>query len=342
MLQQLEKSTAEPHTPSATTICRRPRSRTTPPSAITIAFHAVRRRENTSFLVGEICFTAVAQNSTEFKKNKRHAVADFRTSLRRRPSSPPPLFVTAIFATHSINIFIVAALVNHTQNLTAQPWLQNPPSSGCLLGVGSTVTEAESEDGGDSDDDGEFVGGRRWSAAVSPWCVWDAWIRIGCGRSRFCCKSLPKSFRSKSMGEGRRQSIEEVTVASVRAQPQPLPPWVVCTAAVEESICKHAKRGMTPSQIGVILRDSHGIAQAKIVTGSKILFSGKGVFGHEDEYLLSNSHHLKDLGLDSLDNVEIVMALEEEFKLEIPDKEADKIDSCALAIEYISNHPMAG
>jgi NADH dehydrogenase (ubiquinone) 1 alpha/beta subcomplex 1 len=53
-------------------------------------------------------------------------------------------------------------------------------------------------------------------------------------------------------------------------------------------------------------------------------------------------HFQKDLGLDSLDNVEIVMALEEEFKLEIPDKEADKIDSCHLAIEYISNHPMAG
>ncbi|KAK0582931.1 hypothetical protein LWI29_031277 [Acer saccharum] len=52
-------------------------------------------------------------------------------------------------------------------------------------------------------------------------------------------------------------------------------------------------------------------------------------------------HFQKDLGLDSLDNVEIVMALEEEFKLEIPDKEADKIDSCTLAIEYISNHPMA-
>lgn len=52
-------------------------------------------------------------------------------------------------------------------------------------------------------------------------------------------------------------------------------------------------------------------------------------------------HFQKDLGLDSLDTVEIVMALEEEFKLEIPDKEADKIDSCHLAIEYISNHPMA-
>ncbi|XP_022770137.1 acyl carrier protein 1, mitochondrial-like [Durio zibethinus] len=53
-------------------------------------------------------------------------------------------------------------------------------------------------------------------------------------------------------------------------------------------------------------------------------------------------HFQKDLGLDSLDNVEIVMALEEEFKLEIPDKEADNIDSCNLAIEYIYNHPMAG
>ncbi|XP_024022250.1 acyl carrier protein 1, mitochondrial isoform X1 [Morus notabilis] len=53
-------------------------------------------------------------------------------------------------------------------------------------------------------------------------------------------------------------------------------------------------------------------------------------------------HFEKDLGLDSLDSVEIVMALEEEFKLEIPDKEADKIDSCNLAIEYIYNHPMAG
>ncbi|KAL2514053.1 Acyl carrier protein 1 [Forsythia ovata] len=48
-------------------------------------------------------------------------------------------------------------------------------------------------------------------------------------------------------------------------------------------------------------------------------------------------HFQKDLGLDSLDNVEIVMAIEEEFKLEIPDKEADKIDSCSLAIEYPSS-----
>ncbi len=49
----------------------------------------------------------------------------------------------------------------------------------------------------------------------------------------------------------------------------------------------------------------------------------------------------EDLSLDSLDAVEIVMAIEEEFCIEIPDSEADKILSVADAIQYISTHPMA-
>ncbi|KAH6582947.1 hypothetical protein BASA60_001696 [Batrachochytrium salamandrivorans] len=40
---------------------------------------------------------------------------------------------------------------------------------------------------------------------------------------------------------------------------------------VIDQICKLAKKGLTPSQIGVILRDSHGIAQVRFVTGNKIL-----------------------------------------------------------------------
>jgi len=48
-----------------------------------------------------------------------------------------------------------------------------------------------------------------------------------------------------------------------------------------------------------------------------------------------------DLGLDSLDIVEVVMAIEDEFAIEIPDQEADKITSIADAIKYISSHPMA-
>jgi NADH dehydrogenase (ubiquinone) 1 alpha/beta subcomplex 1, acyl-carrier protein len=48
-----------------------------------------------------------------------------------------------------------------------------------------------------------------------------------------------------------------------------------------------------------------------------------------------------DLGLDSLDIVEVVMAIEDEFAIEIPDQEADKISSIADAVAYISTHPMA-
>ncbi|KAB5529779.1 hypothetical protein DKX38_019860 [Salix brachista] len=54
-----------------------------------------------------------------------------------------------------------------------------------------------------------------------------------------------------------------------------------------------------------------------------------------------NAHFQNDLGLDSLDTVEIVMALEEEFQFEIPDNEADKINTISLAIDFIASHPQA-
>lgn len=53
------------------------------------------------------------------------------------------------------------------------------------------------------------------------------------------------------------------------------------------------------------------------------------------------SNFQKDLGIDSLDAVELVMAIEDEFVIEIPDAEAEKIVSCADAINYISTHPQA-
>ncbi|KAJ5575179.1 Acyl carrier protein (ACP) [Penicillium hetheringtonii] len=53
------------------------------------------------------------------------------------------------------------------------------------------------------------------------------------------------------------------------------------------------------------------------------------------------SHFSNDLGLDSLDTVEVVMAIEEEFSLEIPDKEADQIHSVEKAVEYILAQPDA-
>ncbi|KAL4729753.1 mitochondrial acyl carrier protein [Fusarium chlamydosporum] len=55
----------------------------------------------------------------------------------------------------------------------------------------------------------------------------------------------------------------------------------------------------------------------------------------------STAHFANDLGLDSLDTVEVVMAIEEEFSIEIPDKDADSIHSVNQAVEYILNQPDA-
>lgn len=53
----------------------------------------------------------------------------------------------------------------------------------------------------------------------------------------------------------------------------------------------------------------------------------------------ADSSFVNDLGADSLDTVELVMALEEEFETEIPDEEAEKITTVQQAVDYIkSNH----
>ncbi|NNN04531.1 MAG: acyl carrier protein [Elusimicrobia bacterium] len=51
-----------------------------------------------------------------------------------------------------------------------------------------------------------------------------------------------------------------------------------------------------------------------------------------------NAHFVNDLGADSLDTVELVMALEEEFDTEIPDEQAEKIQTVGQAIDYITSH----
>ena len=57
--------------------------------------------------------------------------------------------------------------------------------------------------------------------------------------------------------------------------------------------------------------------------------------GVEVSQVTENAKFVDDLGADSLDTVELVMALEEEFSLEIPDEDAEKITSVGDAISYI-------
>lgn len=60
--------------------------------------------------------------------------------------------------------------------------------------------------------------------------------------------------------------------------------------------------------------------------------------GVEAEEVLMESSFIDDLGADSLDIVELLMALEEEFDIEIPDEEAEKLSSVGDVVEYIKNN----
>ena len=59
------------------------------------------------------------------------------------------------------------------------------------------------------------------------------------------------------------------------------------------------------------------------------------------EKVVEKASFIDDLGADSLDNVELVMAFEEEFGIEIPDEEAEKITTVQLAIDYAVKHQKA-
>ena len=63
--------------------------------------------------------------------------------------------------------------------------------------------------------------------------------------------------------------------------------------------------------------------------------------GVEESEVTDNASFVDDLGADSLDQVELVMALEEAFGIDIPDEDAEKIAKVKNAIEYVEKHQSA-
>ena len=59
--------------------------------------------------------------------------------------------------------------------------------------------------------------------------------------------------------------------------------------------------------------------------------------GVSKEQISNDTHFVNDLGADSLDTVELVMAFEEEFDIEVPDEEAEKLQSVGDVITYINS-----
>jgi acyl carrier protein len=60
--------------------------------------------------------------------------------------------------------------------------------------------------------------------------------------------------------------------------------------------------------------------------------------GVDEEQITSDASFIDDLGADSLDTVELVMAFEEEFDVEIPDEDAEKIRTVQDVIDYLNTH----
>ena len=63
--------------------------------------------------------------------------------------------------------------------------------------------------------------------------------------------------------------------------------------------------------------------------------------GVDQEQVTPEASFTDDLGADSLDTVELVMALEQEFNIEIPDEDAEKIQNVSHAVQYIQDHVAA-
>ena len=70
---------------------------------------------------------------------------------------------------------------------------------------------------------------------------------------------------------------------------------------------------------------------------AKVKKEKKKKLGVDEASIKDDASFIDDLGADSLDTVELVMALEEEFDCEIPDEEAEKITTVQKAIDYIKS-----
>lgn len=80
------------------------------------------------------------------------------------------------------------------------------------------------------------------------------------------------------------------------------------------------------------MSDENKTMEAKVID---IIVEQLGV---EKEQVTPDAKFIEDLGADSLDTVELVMALEEEFTIEVPDEEAEKLQSVGDVIKYIEEH----
>ena len=138
----------------------------------------------------------------------------------------------------------------------------------------------------------------------------------------------------------RTAMLRTVAAASARAAVRPAA-RVSRAALVCPRVAAPAVTSRLPSLVAVRMYSAAGGLNKEEVEGRIMsLLSGFDKV-NDSANIKPTAHFANDLGLDSLDTVEVVMAIEEEFSIEIPDKDADSIHSVDKAVEYILSQPDA-
>jgi acyl carrier protein len=98
--------------------------------------------------------------------------------------------------------------------------------------------------------------------------------------------------------------------------------------------------GRTSSPCSIVKTNQQGELMAAVDEKVKQIIVEQ--LGVDEGEVTQNASFVDDLGADSLDTVELVMAFEEAFEIEIPDEDAEKIRTVQDAVDYIGKHAKGG
>lgn len=84
------------------------------------------------------------------------------------------------------------------------------------------------------------------------------------------------------------------------------------------------------------MNEEEKMNREELLTKMKTIVADK--LSISEDQVIEGASFIEDLGADSLDTVELVMALEDEFNMDIPDEEAEKLTTVGKAVDYILGH----
>ena len=141
--------------------------------------------------------------------------------------------------------------------------------------------------------------------------------------------------------------LARFAIAGIRTAPRAMPRVQLARAAVmQRPAVLQTRQWHSSPMLSEPLDDLHSAAAdatyiSKGAAESRVMDVVKDFGKVDPAKVTATSDFVKDLGLDSLDTVELVMAFEEEFMVELDDAEAEKIATIAQAVDFFSTHPMA-